>query len=219
MVRFPRPLGVLSITVLRYNHRHSTSIKPKKMLNDKEIRKDFINFLDRKNPKPEKIIEEFRLHGGNVIADVIAIYDTPHVFEIKGDNDKIDRVVDQAFYYNLSAPRLSLVTTEKHLDKAIQILPNFWGILVAKSGNPTTFSYCRGAKTNPLFRKELSLLSLWKEELEALARKNTINIDKKANRRKMAEIIASCSSKNAVISNLKLAMLKREEKLKQFRQE
>lgn len=142
------------------------------LLDDPIIRKNLIGFLSLRKPGPKLIFEEFNVHNGNAIADVVALYKYAHCFEIKSDKDKLERILQQSQYFDLSFSKLTLVTTEKFLDKAIDILPHYWGILIAKAWKTdVTFVYKRSAKPNPMWDPEKSLLSLWKSELINLGEK------------------------------------------------
>lgn len=136
------------------------------MLDDIAIREPLRKFLFSKSVKPKKILEELRIHDGNAIADVVAVHDLMHGYEIKGENDSVSRLKSQSAFYSCSFPLVSLVTTKNHLRWALNNLDHFWGIILASKENEITkFRYIRGAKYNPLFSKSLSLHMLWKEEL------------------------------------------------------
>lgn len=123
-------------------------------------------FLEKQKPGPRLIVEELNVHNGNAIVDVVAIYESMHGFEIKGETDKVARVIKQSEFYNLSLPKLTLVTTENHLLWVERNLPDFWGVLIAtEADGEVRLRYHKRAKTNPAFSKEISLLMLWKNEL------------------------------------------------------
>jgi len=171
------------------------------MLDDKTIRKALISFLEKKKPEPKLIVEELGVHNGNVIADVVAIYDSLHGFEIKGESDSVSRINKQSPYYNLSFPKLTLVTTHNHLDWVQKNLPEFWGILVAiNTSDGLSFRYKRPAKYNPHFSKEIALLMLWKEELlSSRSYKDKIKIRDKDSRAEMASKIAPQLNKEEIL--------------------
>lgn len=175
-------------------------------LNDRDIRTHLKGFLSNKKPHPIKVIEELRVHNGNAIADVVTIHQTMHCYEIKGDNDKIDRAIQQATYYNTSFPKITLVTTQKFAQLAEKKLPHFWGILICKhTSNGIKFFYLRKAKNNPFINKKFALLSLWKSELEELAKNYPNAQSKKLQNR---EIFATNISKIITLDNLKKDMSK-----------
>ncbi|MGB7402375.1 MAG: sce7726 family protein [Arcobacter sp.] len=185
-----------------------------KILNDYDIRYDLKSFLSQKHPRPIKIIEELRIHNGNAIADIVTIHNTMHCYEIKGDNDSIIRAKQQAEYYNTSFPKITLVTTEKHYKNALKKVPDFWGIILCKdNGNKTKFKYIRKSKLNPILDKRLALLSLWKSELEELAKNlNINNLKKSSNRDIFATRIAEDITLNTLKNNMSQIISKRETK-------
>ncbi len=167
-------------------------------LDDKQIRSSLIQRLKSQIVKPKAVIEELRVHNGNAIADVVALYKDAHCFEIKGDGDKIERILKQGHYYNLSFRKITLVTTSKHLKKALSISPDFWGIIVAESNdNQISLKHIRRAKDNSSFDKSLALMTLWKSEmLNLLCAPNSKN----KSRESLAQIIAQ-SIKKEELSN------------------
>jgi hypothetical protein len=139
-------------------------------LNDASIRLALRQHLLTQNMGTKCVIDELHIHNGNSIADVVAVTDILHGFEIKGENDNVSRLSRQIEFYSVSFPRVSLVTTVNHLTWAQRNLPRYWGLIVATSvENGVTFRQQRRAKDNPQFSRETSLLMLWKDELIRLA--------------------------------------------------
>ncbi|PHR71501.1 MAG: hypothetical protein COA66_09205 [Arcobacter sp.] len=171
-------------------------------LNDIDIRSRLINFLEKY--KPKKIIEELRVHNGNAIADVVTINKSLHCYEIKGDNDNINRVLKQAEFYNKTFSRVTLVTTEAHLNNALSKIPSFWGIIICRSTKKgLVFTYNRKAIYNPLLDKKLALLTLWKEELEHISTKILLKqINKNSSRELYASKISQVITRNEVSTYL-----------------
>ncbi|MBT4639534.1 MAG: sce7726 family protein [Deltaproteobacteria bacterium] len=164
-------------------------------LNDKRIRTSLIKKLKKQSTKPKAVIEELRVHNGNAIADVVALYNEAHCFEIKGDTDKVERISEQGYYYDTSFRKITLVTTQKHLRKALLLAPSYWGIMVAGFKNrEVVLKYVRGAKRNFNFNKQLALLTLWKSEMLLLTEDESAN-KSGINRNKLAEIISNCEEK------------------------
>ena len=138
-------------------------------LNDKEIRAALTAMLAAQPNKPRAVIQELRVYNGNAIADVVALFEEAHCFEIKGDSDKIERLSVQGPYYNAAFRRITLVTTSSHLERALTLTPVFWGVTIASSdGGKILFRRKRSAKQNPLFCKQQALLTLWKNEMLTL---------------------------------------------------
>lgn len=167
-------------------------------LSDLLIRDALIRRLDKLKPKPRGIIQELRVHNGNAIADIVALHSEAHCYEIKGCNDKIERVCVQGEYYNKAFRRITLVATERHLTQAIKIAPPFWGIMVAsRSTSGVRFRYVRRASLNPVFDRELAALTLWKSEMKSLVEEKQFQSKP---RTCLAQLIASTKQ------NLELSM-------------
>ncbi|MDM9678074.1 sce7726 family protein [Raoultella planticola] len=139
------------------------------ILNDKEIRCGLVEMLLSRKQKPARIIHELPIDNGNAIADVVAVYKQLHCYEIKGDGDKVERLQSQGFFYNQTFPKITLVTTEKHLIRALNIAPSFWGIIIAFHHNgQVKMRYIRKAAENINISKNSALQTLWKEEMMSL---------------------------------------------------
>jgi len=180
-----------------------------KKLNDRVIRKSLITKLNNRSKKPNAIIEELRVHNGNAIADVVALYKDAHCYEIKSDLDKIERAIAQGSFYNPSFRKISLVTTKKHIKKALDIAPPFWGILLAEpTKKEVKISTIRKATLNSNFSKNLALLTLWKAEMLNLIPHDT-NKYKRINRDTLTKIISSNLKKTEVSQEISNALAKR----------
>lgn len=158
--------------------------------------------------KPKAIIEELRVHNGNAIADVVALYKEAHCYEIKGDGDKIERIATQGRFYDFSFRKITLVTTDRHLEKAKYIAPQYWGLIVAHtSKDRVQLRHARPAQINPNFHKNLALLTLWKAEmLELLDSKKKYGTKK---RDFLAELISVQKKKAELSNNICSALLQR----------
>jgi len=170
------------------------------ILNDSEIRGALIHKLENQSIKPKAVIEELRVHNGNAIADVVALYNEAHCYEIKGCNDKIERVLVQGNFYNSSFRKITLVTTENHLQKAADITPHYWGIMLAShTKGCLQLKYIRGARNNPEFNKELALLTLWKSEMLSILEESK---HKRKPRDFLAQLISNTKKKAELSSNI-----------------
>ncbi len=134
------------------------------VLNDLHIRSSLLSRLRKQQPKA--IIEELRVHNGNAVADVVSLQNEPHCYEIKGETDKIERVITQGEYYNSTFRKITLVTTRNHLAKALKLVPEYWGLILAEvNGTSINLKNIRTARINPCFDKEIALQTLWKSEM------------------------------------------------------
>jgi hypothetical protein len=160
------------------------------ILGDKVIRHALVQSLERRAIPPKRIIEELRVHNGNAIADVVTVHNDTHCYEIKGENDSIQRILTQARFYDLAFRKITLVTTVRHQKSAERLSPPHWGILVAKlDEGRVKFSYSRAATNNPHYEKKIALLTLWKSELTEVARPITNMKTAKLSRENLSNLI------------------------------
>ncbi len=144
------------------------------------------------HPQPKALIEELRVHNGNAIADVVAIHREAHCYEIKGDGDKVERIAQQGLYYDLAFRKVTLVTTSRHIAKAVKIAPSHWGMLEAKcnSAGKVVFKPVRQAQKSVAFDKQIALLTLWRNELFDIASGIEDKIQNKINRDSLSVLIS-----------------------------
>lgn len=171
------------------------------VLDDKTIRHALLQKLASRSPKA--IIEELYVHRGNAIADVVSIHSEAHCYEIKGEGDNIQRILTQGKYYDLVFPKVTLVTTDNHLEKALNLAPAHWGILVARhTTKGVKITHVRGSKRNRLFDKQLALLTLWRSELAEVALPLTDKKTTRLTRANLTEIIAENLSQESLMKNI-----------------
>lgn len=84
------------------------------------------------NKQPSKIFEEFGVRHGTVRIDLAIINGVMHGYEIKSDRDTLSRLPEQMNKYNAVFDKITLVVGKRHLYNAINIVPDWWGIVVAK---------------------------------------------------------------------------------------
>lgn len=157
-------------------------------LNDAVIRKALLGKLARQKSRPRAVLQELHVHNGKAVADVVTLHSEAHCYEIKGATDRIERINIQGTYYNAAFRKITLVTTECKLGRAIMLAPPFWGIMIAlQDGQTIRFRHIRAAGRNPNFKKHSAALTLWKcEMLELIPDKGTERMP----RRQLAELIA-----------------------------
>ncbi len=154
-------------------------------LNDSRIREALLRKLEKTNPRA--VLEELHVHNGRAIADVVTLHSEAHCYEIKGETDRIDRIVTQGQFYNSAFRRITLVTTISNLKRAKKLAPKFWGIIVAVDDGSVRFRHVRAARLNPNFEKQSAAMILWKSEMLELVRDEHAH---RKPRRLLAELIA-----------------------------
>jgi len=141
-----------------------------KILNDKTIRQALIAKFEQSGLEAFEIMQELHVCSSEAIADVVTLREEAHCYEIKGETDKVARILEQGVHYNKAFRRITLVTTENHLAKAISIAPPYWGIILARisSNGEVVLKQVRKDKVNPEFHAVSALFTLWKDEIISL---------------------------------------------------
>lgn len=144
---------------------------------DKEIRLELKRFLKKefKNTPHTLIVEELGLRHGQVRVDIAVINGVMHGYEIKSDKDTLDRLPEQMKEYNAVFDKLTLVVGRHHLYNAVNIIPDWWGIVLAKIdiNDKLVFHTIRQAEHN---QKQIGISIarlLWRQEaLQILEEQN-----------------------------------------------
>lgn len=171
-------------------------------LTDKELRAALLKRLKAQPMAPRAILEEVRVHNGNAIADVVSIHRRPHCYEIKGETDAISRIVRQGAFYDRVFQRITLVTTDNHLESAARLASAHWGVMVATYDRmkcEPTVRYVRRATNSPSFDKQAALLTLWRSELLSLCAADEARLSR-LNRLGISEHIAKTHAANDISS-------------------
>ncbi len=135
-------------------------------LNDATIREALLLKLERHTSRPRAVLQELHVHSGKAIADIVTLHSEAHCYEIKGATDRIERIAAQGAFYNTAFRRITLVTTDCKLRRALKLAPSFWGIIVAvEDADTIRFRHARAARLNPDFEKQSAAMILWKSEM------------------------------------------------------
>lgn len=147
-------------------------VKDKKSFstNDKLIRQALkIKIRSDHKSDPALVIEELGVQHGLARADIAAVNGIMHCYEIKSDKDTLLRLPKQIKAYNAVFDRVTLVVGFSHIYEAMEIIPDWWGITIAKeTDNGVAFSEIRQSEIN-LSRDSRSLARLlWRGEALAI---------------------------------------------------
>ena len=141
--------------------------------NDKIIRVALRNVLNKhlqgyrlESGRPAELFEEFGVRHGAARIDIAVIDGVMHGYEIKSDRDTLERLPEQMNEFNAVFDKLSLVVGRRHLYDAINIVPDWWGIIVAKvdANHEIFFQTIREAEDNQSQVGVSIARLLWKEE-------------------------------------------------------
>ncbi len=122
--------------------------------------------IQHSNDSKVRIIEELGVHHGLARVDIAVINGFLHGYEIKSDRDTLDRLPDQVMEFSEVFDQMTLVVGKRHLYKAINMVPDWWGIVIAKKSekNKIIFNVIRKSGQN-INQNEISVAKLlWKEE-------------------------------------------------------
>ena len=139
----------------------------KTMMRDNDIRRELDSLLHwRHSYENDTLIRhEMGLCANRRRIDIAVINGEISGYEIKSDADRLTRLARQAHTYELVLDRATLVTTQRHLKKAEDILPTWWGITLARPDHGLiTLDVVRDAHTNTA-QDPISIAQLlWREE-------------------------------------------------------
>lgn len=113
-----------------------------------------------------RIVEEMGIWNGSVRVDLAVINGQLTGYEIKSARDTLTRLSNQAALYNSVFDRVFLVAADRHIERANNEIPEWWGIISATSEcNAVTLRTLRSGEANPsLDALQLARL-LWRDEL------------------------------------------------------
>jgi len=119
-------------------------------------------------------LEEVALSNGQVRADFVDVAEM-HCYEIKSDGDTLNRLLGQGSRYARVFDRVTLVTTERQLKKALPMLPLWWGVMLVPDVEGGVMTPFRPALTNTKQEPEVLATLLKRDEaLDLLAARGLI---------------------------------------------
>lgn len=136
-------------------------------MRDGDIRRELDTLLRWQHADdPDTLIRhEMGLCAGERRIDLALLNGEIAGYEIKSDEDTLRRLAGQSHVYGRVLDRITLVTTRRHYESAIGLLPEWWGVIVGKQQqNCVTFETVRpSARNTELDSFSLAQL-LWREE-------------------------------------------------------
>ncbi|WP_288752621.1 sce7726 family protein [uncultured Phascolarctobacterium sp.] len=117
------------------------------------------------------IVDEFKICWGDARIDIAVVNSNLHGYEIKSDNDTLERLPNQIEFYGKIFDTVSIVCTQKWLKKVREIIPYWWGIiLVEETEAGIRLKKIRKESVNKKVDVRSVLELTWKEEaLEILS--------------------------------------------------
>lgn len=140
---------------------------------DAGVRPALRRYLDQQAlAYPETVlIEELGLCQGRARIDLATVGGVLHGYEIKSNGDRLSRLATQAETYGRVFDRVTLVVGTRHVKAALRLVPQWWGVLLARGGiDGVSLDPLRSAAENPDRDPRALVELLWRDEaLELLA--------------------------------------------------
>ena len=164
------------------------------VMHDKDIRNALRVELREKYERVSDtaVIDELAIAGGRNRIDLALVNGVLHGFELKSDFDSLSRLVEQVRGYGTVCDSVTLVVGERHLRRAIDLVPDWWGILVVRYGKRHPVFRClKHPQTNPSVDPIAVARLLRRSEAADLLRESGYGEpDCRASRRQLCDFIA-----------------------------
>lgn len=138
-----------------------------KVMTEAAVRHSLREQMLARAPSTAEAIYEFWVPRSHERADVAVIDGGIDGFEIKTERDTLKRLPRQAEAYTRIFDRCHVVLAHRHLDKAMEMLPAWWGVLVIGIDSEPSFTLVREAGTNNGVDPEILVRLLWRDEVHA----------------------------------------------------
>jgi hypothetical protein len=111
------------------------------------------------------IIDELGVCQGEARIDIAVINGFINGYEIKSERDTLDRLSSQQEIYNKVFDYITIVANGQHIDKIVQKVPQWWGIIrVTECNGCIRFLPIRGAEINQEKDPMCLVQLLWRNE-------------------------------------------------------
>ena len=146
-----------------------------KRLRDIDVRHALRAVLRRRFSADSVILEEMVVPGRDSRIDMAVVNGSLHGFEIKSEVDTLRRLTTQRDSYNCIFDRVTLVVASRHQEKALTVIPSWWGLgLAAAVRSRVGIKWIRPALRNPTPDPEMVVRLLRREEVEEAIREANI---------------------------------------------
>ena len=140
-----------------------------KPLRDIDVRVPLRALVRREFPTQSVFLEEMVVPGRDSRIDLAVVNGSLHGFEIKSETDTLRRLPSQRDSYNALFDRMTLVVASRHVQKAVDLIPAWWGLAVAnRDGRRVCIEWSRRPTDNPNPNTTTALKLLWRDEVERI---------------------------------------------------
>ena len=158
------------------------------------------------------VIDELGLAHARSRIDLVVFNGYLHGYEIKSNNDTLDRLPRQLNDYCCALQKLTLVVATRHLDATSAMVPDWCGLMEVLKGprGGTTFAPQRRARINPNLDPFMLAHLLWRPEAqELLLRRGASSSDVNAPRKRLYRTLADEMPIHELAPAVKAAMASR----------
>ena len=111
------------------------------------------------------LIEELGICRGSARIDMLVVNSSLEGYEIKSDRDSLHRLEHQVELYSKVLDRATIVVGERHLTSVLEIVPDWWGVLLFTRGPRTSrIKLIRRPKKNVYVDSRALVELLWHNE-------------------------------------------------------
>jgi hypothetical protein len=144
------------------------------MLTDTDVRRAAHGRLlsQAKRAPGTLVIDELGLDHGTSRIDIAVINGHIRGLEIKAEADRLSRLPQQVIAYGKVVDKASLIVAPRHLEAALSMLPDWWGVIVATRGlrSGIVFTRLRKERRNRSTSPKMRARLLWRPEAVKLLR-------------------------------------------------
>jgi len=141
-------------------------------MNDELIRRSFHRqVLWRYQTSADALVlNELGLWHGKCRADIAVVNGSLTGYEIKSDQDSLERLGEQVRAYSAVFDRAVVITEKKHRERVRSLLPKWWGIVICHQGRRggIRFETLRKSQWNKRVEPVAIAQLLWKPEVIAI---------------------------------------------------
>ena len=142
-------------------------------MRDVDVRQVLKDRLEKTHAADEgaRLVEELGLCNGTVRADIAVVNGTLKGYEIKSEQDTLNRLKKQASVYSQVFDTVTLVVAERHFERAKELVPPWWGIEVAvfnTASSELEIKPVRDEQINPCVDALKLVQLLWRDEVLAI---------------------------------------------------
>lgn len=158
------------------------------------------------------VIDEFSISLGASRADIAVVNGVLHGYELKSEFDSLERLPLQIKHYSAVMDKVTLVVAEKHLDGALKLIPDWWGVKTVSVGpkGAILIKHKRGERLNRNFDSLMLAQLLWKDEcIDVLERWGCSKGFKSKPRYELWNVVADTLSASDLRFEVRTALKKR----------